>query len=269
MSEVVDDTYLEQIRQLVELQKVDDEIFEVNQRKENAPRELKELEDRFHDIEARRNHIQDKLDHLQEQKKRLALEQDGDNAKMSKSKDKLMQAGNTREYQAMMREMDSIEKIYRTREEEKATLLEELQNTLDAKKDVDQTFLEVKDEYERKRLSLEATLNEADEELAILNDKRRVAAKAIPEPKFIRYEFIRKRLEHPVIVNVEDGICSGCHIAIPPQTFIELQTGQQILSCPNCQRLIYWDQHYMTPEELAMKARKKEEEIVAEEILDE
>lgn len=266
---MIDDTYLEQIRQLVELQKVDDEIFEVNQRKENAPRELKELEERFHTVESRRNHIQDKLEHLQEQKKRLALEQDGDNAKMSKSKDKLMQAGNTREYQAMMREMDSIEKIYRTREEEKTTLLEELQNTLDAKKDIDQSYEEIKAEYDCKLESLEATLKEADEELAILGDKRRLAAKAIPQPKFIRYEFIRKRLEHPVIVNVEDGVCSGCHIAIPPQTFIELQTGQQILSCPNCQRLIYWDQHYMTPEERAFKEKRASEEKQEEELQEE
>lgn len=264
-----DNTYLDQIRQLVELQKVDDEIFEVNQRKENAPRELKELEGRFHSIEAKRNHIQDKLDHLNEQKKRLAFEQDGDNAKMSKSKDKLMQAGNSREYQAMMREMDSIEKIYHTREEEKATLLEELQNTENSKREVDQVYEELKEEFENKKLSLETTLREADEELQILNDKRRKASLVIPEPKFIRYEFIRKRLEHPVIVNVEDGICSGCHIAIPPQTFIELQTGQQILSCPNCQRLIYWDQHYMTPEERAEKMKKMEEKIVEEEILDE
>lgn len=252
---MTDDTYLEQIRQLVELQKVDDEIFLVNQRKENAPRELKELENRFQSVESRRAHLQDKLDHLQEQKKRLALELDGDNARISKSKDKLMQAGNTKEYQAMMREMDSIEKIYRNREDEKNTLQEELQTTTDAKSDIDREYEALKEEYEEKCKTLENTLKDADEELALLNDKRRLASKSIPEPKFVRYEFIRKRLEHPVIVNVEDGICSGCHIAIPPQTFIELQTGQQILSCPNCQRLIYWDQHYMTPEELAMREK--------------
>lgn len=244
-----DDRYLEQIRQLVELQKVDDEIFEVNQRKENAPRELKKLESRFLAVESRRKHIQDKLDHLQEQKKRLAVELDDDHLKINKSKDKLMQAGNTREYQAMMREMDSMEKIFRTREEEKTTLLDELQNSTEAMREIDEEYNTLREEYEQKKATLETTLKEADEELAILNDKRHVAGKVIPEPKFQRYEFIRKRLEHPVIVKVTDGICSGCHIAIPPQTFIELQTGQQILSCPNCQRLIFWDQH--SPEYVA------------------
>ena len=64
----------------------------------------------------------------------------------------------------------------------------------------------------------------------------------------MRYEFIRRRLEHPVIVAVKEGICSGCHIAVPPQSFIELQRGQQILSCPNCQRLIFWCEHFSVEE---------------------
>ena len=57
-------------------------------------------------------------------------------------------------------------------------------------------------------------------------------------------EFIRRRLSHPVIVPVTAGVCSGCRIMIPPQTFIELQGGHKIINCPNCQRLIYWVEHF-------------------------
>lgn len=48
----------------------------------------------------------------------------------------------------------------------------------------------------------------------------------------------------PVIVPVTAGVCSGCRIMIPPQTFIELQGGHKIINCPNCQRLIYWVEHF-------------------------
>ena len=72
----------------------------------------------------------------------------------------------------------------------------------------------------------------------------------------MRYEFIRSRLEHPVIVAVKDGVCSGCNIAVPPQAFIELQRGRQILSCPNCQRLIFWCEHFSPSQET--KAEKPE-----------
>ena len=113
--------YLDQIKQLVELQKVDDAIFAVKQELESAPRELEDLEQRFEAAEAQRNRVLDKLAHLQEQQKRLSLEIDDDSARIKKSKNKLMQVGNTREYHAMMREMDSMEKINRSREEEKMT----------------------------------------------------------------------------------------------------------------------------------------------------
>ena len=77
--------------------------------------------------------------------------------------------------------------------------------------------------------------------------KRTDARREVPAPVFGRYEFIRERLQHPVIVPVNGGVCSGCNIAIPPQNYIELQKAAQILSCPNCQRLMFWDQHF-TPE---------------------
>lgn len=239
-----DAVYLDQIQQLVELQKVDDEIFAVRQELEAAPRQLEELEKRFAASEARRARVLDKLSHLQEQKKRLSLEIDDDSARIKKSKNKLMQVENTREYHAMMREMDSMEKINRTREEEKLTLLEELQNQEKALAECEEEHGALKAELDAARSGLDARLDHARAQLEKLSSKRETVGKAIPRPVFMRYEFIRKRLEHPVIVAVREGVCSGCNIAVPPQAFIDLQRGQQIQSCPNCQRLIFWCEHF-------------------------
>lgn len=241
--------YFDQIKQLVELQKVDDAIFAVRQELESAPRDLEDLEQRFEAAEAQRNRVLDKLAHLQEQQKRLSLEIDDDSARIKKSKNKLMQVGNTREYHAMMREMDSMEKVNRSREEEKMTLLEELQLQNDALAEIDREHSALKAELEVKRDGLEEALKKAKGNLEELNKKRSQVGKLIPQPVFMRYEFIRARLEHPVIVAVKEGVCSGCNIAVPPQSFIELQRGQQILSCPNCQRLIFWCEHFSIPEE--------------------
>lgn len=241
--------YFDQIKQLVELQKVDDAIFAVRQELESAPRDLEELKLRFEAADAQRNRVLDKLAHLQEQQKRLSLEIDDDSARIKKSKNKLMQVGNTREYHAMMREMDSMEKVNRSREEEKMTLLEELQLQNDALAKIDRDYSALKAELEVKRDGLEEKLRKAKDNLEKLNEKRSQVSKFIPQPVFMRYEFIRVRLEHPVIVAVKDGVCSGCNIAVPPQSFIELQRGQQILSCPNCQRLIFWCEHFNMPEE--------------------
>ena len=249
-------TYLEQIRQLVELQKVDDEIFAVRQEMERAPREVADLRQKFEVSEAQRNKILDKLTHLQEQQKRIALEIDDDSARIKKSKNKLMQVEVARSYHAMMREMDSMEKINRSREEEKVVLLEELQLQNDALAELDRTHSTLQAELEVKEEGLQEKLAICNDKLFKLDKLREEASRLVPQPIFMRYEFIRKRLEHPVIVPVREGICSGCHIAVPPQSFIELQRGQQILSCPNCQRLIYWCEHFSQPNETVPAAPK-------------
>ncbi len=241
--------YFDEIKNLVELQKVDDERFLVKQELQNAPKEIESLTKKFEQIDARRSHILEKIAHIQEQQKRISFEIDDDSAKIKKSKNKLMQVGNTREYQAVMREMDTMEKNNKSREEEKNVLADELQTQNQALEDIDGDYAGVKEELAVKQEGLKLKLDKAQASLDKLDSQRAEASNKISRPVLMRYEFIRSRLEHPVIVAVKNGVCSGCHIAVPPQTFIELQRGQQILSCPNCQRLIFWDEHFAPAED--------------------
>ncbi len=240
--------YLKQIEQLLELQKVDDAIYAVKQELKKAPLELKSLEDRFNSAEEKRNKVVEKVTHIQEQQKRISFDIDNDVANIKKSKNKLAQVSNQREYHAMMREMDSMEKQNRTREEEKVALQEEMQLQEEALAEIDRDYLALKAELEVRREGLQERIDSAEGKLSSLEADRSNAGSEVPAPVFQRYEFIRHRLDHPVIVPVEAGICSGCNISIPPQSFIELQRGQQILSCPNCQRLVYWCEHFKRPE---------------------
>ncbi|MDR3357919.1 MAG: C4-type zinc ribbon domain-containing protein [Desulfovibrio sp.] len=252
--------YFEQIKQLVELQKVDDAIFAVRQDVEKTPREIMDLEQRFAKCEAQRQHVLEKISHLAEQQKRIEQEIEEDATRIKKSRNKLMQVANTREYQAMLREMDNMEKMNHSREEEKSTLAEELAAQQLALADMDISHTAIQAELEVKKDGMEEKLAAARGELAKLEKKRLQVSTGIPPGVFTRYEFIRSRLEHPVIVAAKDGVCSGCNIAVPPQIFIDLQRGRQILGCPNCQRLIFWCGHFSPSRE----AKTEKPETAAE-----
>ena len=236
--------YIEQIRQLVALQHVDDGIHAVQLELESSPKEVEELEKRFQSQDAQRNWILEKLQHLQEQQKRIDASIEDDETRLSNSKDKLMQVENAREYEAMLREMDTMERQNQNREEERTALQEERALQEDNLRNVEETWNELKAELEDQKQNLEKRLAASQEKLQGLEAERASVSTGIPGPVLRRYEFIRNRLRHPVIVPVEDGVCTGCHIAIPPQVFIDLQRGTHILSCPNCQRLIYWAHHF-------------------------
>jgi uncharacterized protein len=242
--------YIKQIEQLVVLQGVDNEIIVLRKTLDLAPQELKQLEERLGELEAQRNLFREKVESLRKQRSRIEKEMEEDDLKIKKSKNKLMMVENTKEYHAMMREMDNLEKTNRHREEERTALVEELglqEKELAAREGEYESLTK---EIADKRSALDDQLGAAQARMEELSQKRSQAGKLVPPPIMGRYEFIRSRISNPVIVSVKGGICNGCHISIPPQSYIELQKGQQILSCPNCQRLIYWSEHFQSEEKV-------------------
>ncbi|WP_243310113.1 zinc ribbon domain-containing protein [Fundidesulfovibrio agrisoli] len=240
--------YQKQIEQLVILQQIDGEMISLTAEVENAPKEIASLEKKCRDVEAQRDQVREKLGYLTDQLSRLETDIEDDHVRMKKSKSKMMMVGNSKEYNAMVREMDSLEKLNRSRDEEKAAFAEEVERQTTADRELSEQTEALRADLETAQAGLKTRLDAAGKRIAELSEQRTHACGVIPKPILSRYEFIRSRLANPVIVSVTNGVCSGCNISIPPQAFIELQKGQQILSCPNCQRLIYWDQHILTQE---------------------
>lgn len=236
--------YIEQVEQLVELQKVDSEMIELERTLEAAPKQLQSLQEKKAYLQQQQDVIQEKINVLLEQKGRIEGEIENDAQKVKKSKNKLMLVENTKEYHAMMREMDNLEKTNRMREEEKGNLLADLSDLEGRKETLQKDIDELGATITAQQSTLDAEMAEKRARLDILDKEKKQASQAVPAPILVRYNFIRDRIPSPVIVPVSEGVCQGCHIIIPPQTFIDLQKGEQILSCPNCQRIIYWERHF-------------------------
>ncbi len=236
--------YIEQIKKLVSLQGIDTELIDLKNKMEEAPKHLEMLQNELDSLEDQKAQLEERLKLLNDQKKKLEHDIEEDAGKIKKSKNKLMMVSNTREYHAMMREMDNLEKLNRFREEELNNLMEELQSQQSKKEELTQQIKSLRDELDACQATLDSELQQIQERILELERARKKACADIPVPILSRYNFIKDRLHNPVIVSVRQSVCTGCFISIPPQSFVEIQKGEQILSCPNCQRLIYWEEHY-------------------------
>ncbi|WP_456325694.1 zinc ribbon domain-containing protein [Desulfonauticus submarinus] len=236
--------YLEQIKKLVLLQDIDNKLISYKEKLDILPKELNELKENLSNLDNKKSELEDKLNILNDQKKRLEFEIEDNDSKIKKVKNKLMMISNSKEYQAMMRELDNFERLNRTKQEELTSLLEDINLH---QKDYDELLGEI-EELDNKIKELEnqseSELKDIEKKIEELEKEREASCASIPAPILARYNFIRERLSQPVVVAVSNGVCMGCHISIPPQTFVELQKGEQILNCPNCQRLIYWEEFY-------------------------
>lgn len=235
---------INQIEQLVELQKVDNQIFDIQKKLNDAPIQIAALKDELISCESQKKHVEEKLQHLHEQEKRLAQEKLETSSKSEKSKEKMDLVGNEKELDAVNKELDTLDKISHDQNDEKHALQAELELQNDNLKIAIEDFEHAQKKVAEAEANFASLAKESEAELAKLQIAREGSTKQIPAPILSRYEFIRQRLRHPVIVSVNAGICSGCNISIPPQVYNELQRAQQIISCPNCQRLVYWNEHF-------------------------
>jgi predicted nucleic acid-binding Zn-ribbon protein len=77
-------------------------------------------------------------------------------------------------------------------------------------------------------------------ELAALEADRDQLAAAVEEIVLSRYERLRKSKGDNVVVGVAHGVCGGCHMKLQRQVIVTCQGSQEIVSCPNCGRILYY-----------------------------
>ncbi len=95
-------------------------------------------------------------------------------------------------------------------------------------------------QYEKEKKKIAEEISQLDIDLSdcmqISSDLRRQIRKELLK----KYETIKGKRNGLAVVLVWKEVCGGCHMNIPPQLYIELQRSTDLLSCPNCNRIIYW-----------------------------
>jgi hypothetical protein len=77
-------------------------------------------------------------------------------------------------------------------------------------------------------------------ELAALKSNRAELAAAVDEHMRARYERLFKQKGGTVVVGVQHGVCGGCHMRVPAQLLVHCRAQQEIVTCQNCGRILYY-----------------------------
>ena len=77
-------------------------------------------------------------------------------------------------------------------------------------------------------------------ELAELQTGREELAAAVEETARARYERLMKSKGENVVVGVHHGVCGGCHMKLPAQILVTCRSQQEIVTCINCGRILYY-----------------------------
>jgi predicted nucleic acid-binding Zn-ribbon protein len=72
-----------------------------------------------------------------------------------------------------------------------------------------------------------------------LMEAREELAKGISKPLLSRYERLRAKLKR-ALVPVKNDICLGCFLRQPTSRGARGREDEQIFTCENCGRMLYW-----------------------------
>jgi predicted nucleic acid-binding Zn-ribbon protein len=76
--------------------------------------------------------------------------------------------------------------------------------------------------------------------LAELESNREQISMAVDEGARSRYERLVKNKGTNVVVGVQHGVCGGCHMRLPTQILVSCRAQQEIVTCINCGRILYY-----------------------------
>ena len=161
----------------------------------------------------------------------------------NKMKDRRMQIArirNDKELGLIRREIELFKEESGTLETEVLTILEQLDGYREglAKAQSEHEALVVDRQQEAN--DLDATVNEVADAMEKDQGRRHELLQDVEDGLHERYELIFERRDGLAVVGVRAGTCQGCHMNVPPQLFNQIQRNEQVLLCPSCQRILFW-----------------------------
>ena len=225
---------------LIELQECDSQLVKIAGKKKILPEKIDKLDEVFRRFQEeialnKRKYDELKARHTESENKIKKI-----NEGMIKTKERLLEVKNNKEYQAMLKENEIAEATRGDVETESISILDELEKLSVLVKKDQVTLDEYRKKYEEEKRLIEVDLNSIDTDFVSWEQKRIGLINKIPADLLSRYERIKKRSNGIGVISVWKAVCNGCHMNIPPQLYNELQKSSELISCPNCHRIMYF-----------------------------
>jgi len=231
-----------QLQQLVDLQKMDDEISECRNILTNIPRQLDsargELEEKKNILKV----VMDEIERLQKERKSLEQEVQSENDHMAKAKIKLPAVKTNKEYTAILTEVDAIKEKVSKIEDKELEIMEVLEIKAKEVPGVEKKCKEEDEHFNAYRQKKENEEKRVKQELEGLEIKRKNLSDLVDTVILKRYQKIFDFREGRAVAGLRENICQGCFQQVLPQTVIEVKVGEKIHQCEGCMRFLFWEE---------------------------
>ena len=231
-----------QLEQLVNLQNIDDQVFEHKKNLADIP---VQLDSARAELEKKKNILKvvtEEIETLQKQRKDLELEVQGENDHMAKAKTKLPAVKTNKEYTAILVEVDAIKEKVSKIEDMELEVMEALEVKAKEIPGVEKKCKEEDAYFNEYQLKKDNEEKRFKKELEELVEKRKNISAQLDTVILKRYEKISNSRDGRAVAGLRENICQGCFQQVLPQMVIEVKVALKIHQCGGCMRFLFWDE---------------------------
>lgn len=229
----------DQIKKLIDLQKIDAEIYNVNTGLTERPALIEELKKKFEATKAHLNGLEEKFKSIQLKRKELELEMKAREDEIIKANAQLTQLKTNKEYQIKLNEIASI-KADKSIIEEKILLSYDEADAIQSEIVKEKVAVEAGEkQYLARKKEIEDEIKLMEDRLNVLESQRKQQLPGVDRTLLNRYEKVLAHKDGLGIAPLNGSSCGGCHMNVPPQTINAIRMHDQLIECEICQRIMY------------------------------
>ena len=98
------------------------------------------------------------------------------------------------------------------------------------------------EEVSAAKASLQNEIDQCNEKLDELKKQEQELEPGIDQEIIFKFQRIIKSKHSKGIVAVKGNVCDGCHMILPAQFANDVRTGDKIVFCPYCSRILYYQE---------------------------
>ncbi len=228
-----------EIYNLAGLQKIDSEIYALNEEKSLKPEEIKALESAYEEKKAHLGEIEKVSLDIQKKRKEEELTLAANEENRKKLQTQLYSLKTNKEYQTMLQQINDSKTDALVIEDRILRLFEE-NDKLKSEVDKEKTVLAQEEKVSNEiKESIQSRVKEIDERLAQLDAQRRQILPNIGAKVLAQYERILANRDGLAIVGVGEETCLGCNMQVPPQVINLIKMYERLITCEVCNRILY------------------------------
>src|SRR5947208_6174779 len=231
---------LETIEKLLILQERDRRLHRLRTELAQIEPERQALKTKASEAQQALDQGKERIKHLESDRKSLELEVEAKKQLIARYSLQQFETRKNEEYRALQHEIDLCKEAIIKIEDHELELMEQAETAQKEVVRAAQAANDARKLADSQVSQLNAREQSLQKELAELGANREELAASVDETARGRYERLVKNKGENVVVGVQHGVCGGCHMRVPPQILVTCQAQQELVTCSNCGRILYY-----------------------------